>query len=195
MLSQARGCATLFDKPILVLEKTHILYILIEKRNKETVHHSEVFNKWSKPPPHTHTHTHTHSWAFAVDVKSTLCTSVGSVHFGVSDKHIYWCIAICCLSLWHAAFDTWCSFTSHWDVERRCDQSRCCKSIWCLQTHCPVPVDTLPKLGISVRQAVFWAATRVVTEAGCAHQGRAFAQSLSNFQSHCTDHPRTASYQ
>ena len=36
-----------------------------------------------------------------------------SVGFGVSERHIYWFVAICCLSVWHA--DTSSSFTSYWD--------------------------------------------------------------------------------
>ena len=54
--------------------------------------------------------------------------------FGVSEKHIYWFITICGLSVRYATLGTWCLFTSHWGVARTCDSSRCCKSIWCAQT-------------------------------------------------------------
>ena len=89
--------------------------------------------------------------------------------FWVSEKHIYWFIAICCLSVWHAACDTWHSFTSHRDVARRCDPSRCCKSIWCAQTHCPVPMGTSPRCRISARPAAFCTAMCHVTERGCVY--------------------------
>ena len=85
--------------------------------------------------------------------------------------------------------------SDHWDVARRCDPGWCCKSIWCAQAHCSVPVDTLLRHRISSRPAAFWTASCDVTGAGCLHQGRAFAQSLPNYQSHCPYHPRTASYQ
>ena len=98
------------------------------------------------------------------------------------------------LFVWYAAFDTWCPFMSQWDIAMSYDPSRCCKSIWCAQTHCLVPVDTWPRNRISAQLAAFWMATWDVTEAGCVHQGRTFVQSLPNCKSHCLDHPWTASY-
>ena len=44
------------------------------------------------------------------------------------------------------------------------------------KTHCLIPVDILPRYRINTRPAAFWTATCDVTEAGCVHQGRGFAQ-------------------
>ena len=79
--------------------------------------------------------------------------------WGVRKKYRF--IAICCLSVWRAAFTAWWAFKIHWGVVRRCDPSWCCKSIWCAQTHCLVPVDTLPRHEIDTQSAAFWAATCV----------------------------------
>ena len=72
----------------------------------------------------------------------------------LSEKHICWFIGNCFLLARSAAFVTWCSFTDHWYIARRCDPGSRCWSNCCAQKHWPIPVDTLSKHHNGARPAV-----------------------------------------
>ena len=76
------------------------------------------------------------------------------------------------------------SFMGHWDVARRYHPGNHCWTIWDIQVHCPVPVDTSSRHAIGERSAAFQTATCGVAGARCLHQ-ELLSECLCHISKHC----------
>ena len=96
-----------------------------------------------------------------LSLRRSLCSEVWELH-------ICWFIAICWLFVWRRSICHLMLVYGAWDVAK-------CWSIWCIQEHCPIPVDMLSRHWNSTRPDVFRMATCDVTGTKGLYQGHSLA--------------------